>query len=108
MGDNYAVYWSQTAKDDLREISEYISKDSPQTALEILKSLEQQLNNLCQFPKRVGIIPELKKHNLYKCRELIHAPWRIFYKIAERKVYILAVIDGRRNKAKLSGISFIG
>ena len=97
MGDNYTVYWSQTAKDDLSEIIEYISNDSPQTALKILESLERQTNDLCRFPKRGRIIPELKKHNIIKYRELIHAPWRVFYKIEERKVYILALIDGRRN-----------
>jgi len=97
MGDKYTVYWSQTAKDDLSEIIEYISKDSPQTALKILDSLEKQTNDLYQFPKRGRIIPELKKQNIYKYRELIRAPWRIFYKIEEKKVYVLAVIDGRRN-----------
>ena len=97
MGDNDTVYWSQTAKDDLSEIIEYISNDSPQTALKILESLERQTNDLYRLPKKGRIIPELKKHNINKYRELIHAPWRVFYKIEERKVYILAVIDGRRN-----------
>ena len=97
MSDRYSVYWSQSAKNDLDEIIEYISKDSPKTALKILESLEKQINNLITFPKRGRIIPELKKHNIYKYREIIHAPWRIFYKIEEKKVYTLAVIDGRRN-----------
>ncbi len=97
MGDRYSVYWSQTAKNDLSEIIEYISKDSPPTALKTLESLEKQTNALYHFPKRGRIILELKKHNIYKYRELIHSPWRIFYKIEEKKVYILAVIDGRRN-----------
>jgi len=97
MSDEYAVYWSQSAKDDLDEIIEYISKDSPQNALKILESLEKQTNDLVQFPKRGRIIPELKKHNIYKYREIIHAPWRIFFKIEEKKVYVFAVIDGRRN-----------
>ena len=43
MGDKYTVYWSQTAKDDLSEIIEYISKDSPQTAINILDSLNKQM-----------------------------------------------------------------
>jgi hypothetical protein len=30
-------------------------------------------------------------------RELIELPWRIIYKIEEDKVFVLAVIDGRRN-----------
>lgn len=97
MNEKYTVYWSQTAKDDLKEIIEYISKDSTETALKILESLKKQKRDLCQFPKKGRIIPELKKNNISKYCELIHAPWRIFYKIGEKKVYILAVIDGRRN-----------
>ncbi len=97
MNEKYKVNWSQTAKDDLKEIIEYISKDSTDTALKILESLEKQTHDLCQFPKRGRRIPELHKNNISKYRELIHAPWRIFYKIEEKKVYILAVIDGRRN-----------
>ncbi len=94
---NYPVYWSQTAKTDLAEIVEYIAKDSPQTALKVLKTLESQIKKLYQFPKSGRIVPELKKHNIYKYRELIHGPWRIFYKTEENKVFILAVVDGRRN-----------
>lgn len=96
-GKEYTVYWSHAAKDDLTEIIEYIAKDSPQTALKILKTLESQTKKLDRFPKNGRIIPELKKHNIYKYRELIHAPWRIFYKTEEEKVFFLAVIDGRRN-----------
>jgi toxin ParE1/3/4 len=96
-GKEYPAYWSHAAKADLSEIIEYIDKDPPQTVLKVLKTLESQTKKLDQFPKSGRIIPELKKHNIYKYRELIHAPWRIFYKTEEEKVFILAVIDGRRN-----------
>lgn len=64
MDDKYAVYWSQAAKEDLFEIIEYISNDSPQTVLKILESFEKQTNDLSRFPKRGRIIPELKKNNI--------------------------------------------
>ena len=97
MGDKYGVYWSPAAKDDLGEIIEYISRDSPQTGLKVLELLEKRINNLSRFPKRGRIIPELKQNNINKYRELIHTPWRVFYKIEDKQVFILAVIDGRRN-----------
>ena len=31
------------------------------------------------------------------CRELIESPWRILYRIEADTVYVLAVIDARRN-----------
>ena len=97
MDDEYSVYWSQAAKNDLAEIIEYIQKDSPQTALKTLESLEKQTSELTRFPRRGRIIPELKNQNIKKYRELIYSPWRIFYKIEDKRVYILAVVDGRRN-----------
>lgn len=93
----HPIYWSNAARADLVEIVEYIAKDSPQTALKDLDELEKETKKLSRFPNSGRIIPELKKHNVYKYRELIHAPWRIFYRMEETNVFILAVIDGRRN-----------
>ena len=59
--------------------------------------LEKQTENLGLLPRKGRIIPELKKQNIYRYRELIQSPWRIFYKTKENKGYILAVIDVRRN-----------
>jgi len=95
--NTHPVYWSNAGRADLVEIVEYIAQDSPQTALKVLEALEKETKKLSRFPNNGRIIPELKKHNVYKYREFIHAPWRIFYKIEETNVFILAVIDGRRN-----------
>jgi toxin ParE1/3/4 len=35
--------------------------------------------------------------NIREYKELIENPWRIFYKIDRNEVYVLAIIDGRRN-----------
>jgi toxin ParE1/3/4 len=96
-GKSHPVYWSHAARADLAEIIEYIAQDSSQTTLKVLEALENETEKPGRFPKSGRIIPELKKHNIYKYRELIHAPWRIFYKLEETNVFVLAVIDGRRN-----------
>jgi len=54
--------------------------------------LEKQTENLGRLPRKGRIIPELKKQNIYRYRELVQSPWRIFYKTKENKGYILAVI----------------
>ena len=91
------VLWTNTAKEDLREIIEYIRVDSPQTAIQILTGIEKEVSKLNLFPNRGRIIPELSRNSIMRYRELIMSPWRIFYKPEGSKIYIMAVIDGRRN-----------
>jgi len=42
-------------------------------------------------------VPELKDVGITDYRELISAPYRIFYRITGRVVSILGVLDGRRD-----------
>ncbi len=49
------------------------------------------------MPERCRIVPELKEQGILQYRELIVKPWRIIFRIAEKKVYALSVLDSRRN-----------
>ena len=93
----YSVFWTITAQNDLDNIIEYISNDSIENALIILYKIKEKAETLYSFPERGRIIPELKYHNIENYRELILNPWRIIYKIEKDIVYVLSVIDGRRN-----------
>jgi len=95
--DIYKVYWTNLAKDDLDEIINYISQDSINTAIKKLKQIQKSAYSLNNYPKKGRIVPELKQFNIIRYRELILNPWRIIYKIDKKDVYVLAVIDGRRN-----------
>ncbi len=93
----YTVYWTNIAQDDLIEIIKYISLDSLNTAEEIFEKIKKQTIKLENFPERGRTVPELDFHNISNYRELIITPWRIVYRIEEQKVYILSMIDSRRN-----------
>ena len=97
MNPKYKVIWTNVAENDLKEIINFISIDSPQNTLEILKSIKQQASSLYTLPERGRIVPELQGQGILQYRELIVPPWRLMYRIDERKVYILSVIDSRRN-----------
>lgn len=97
MPNKYSIFWTISAKRDLNDIIDYISLDSPQTALQKLEQLEKAANDIINFPKKGRVIPELERNNITKYREIIFNPWRIFYKIEDFKIYIMAIIDGRRN-----------
>jgi toxin ParE1/3/4 len=46
---------------------------------------------------RGRIIPELQAQGVLQYRELIVSPWRIIYRIAGQKVFVLSVLDARQN-----------
>ena len=95
--DKMEVRWTETARKDLNEIIDYISNNSLESALENFYKIKNSINQLENFSKQGRIVPELKNENIVKYRELIISPWRIMYKIEKKNIYIMAVLDGRRN-----------
>jgi len=93
----YKVIWTATAKNDLDEIIEYIAQDSIEIAIQKYEEIKDSAQHLVLFPGQGRVIPELLKHNITKYKELIISPWRLMYKIEINVVYVMAVIDGRRN-----------
>ncbi len=93
----FAVIWSATAAKDLVEIIEYISGDNPAIAYEKFLEIKKRAQNLYAFPERGRIVPELQEQGIYQYRELVIAPWRIIYRISRYSVYILSVLDSRKN-----------
>ena len=97
MNPKYKIIWTNVAENDLKNVIEYISVDSPQSALKILKEIKQKATNLYTFPERGRIVPELQDQGVLQYRELVIPPWRLIYRIAERKIFVLSVIDSRQN-----------
>ena len=97
MAKNYKVLWAKAAEEDLKSIIEYICVDSPSAARDSLKKIKAKASNLCSFPQRGRVVPEFKDHGILQYRELIIPPWRVIYRISEAQVYVLLVIDSRRN-----------
>ena len=52
MKKKYEVIWSNIAEKDLIDIVEYISADSPSTALKSFKNIKQKASKLYSFPER--------------------------------------------------------
>ena len=97
MSQKYDIIWAGAAENDLKEIVEYIAVDSPADALKTFKKIKQRVASLYNLPERGRIVPELQDQGILLYRELIIAPWRIIYRISERKVYVLSVLDARQN-----------
>jgi len=97
MKRTYEVIWAETAEKDLISIIDYIATDAPSIAVEKLKEIKSKTSNLYTYPSRSRIVPELQEQGIIQYRELIVAPWRIIYRISQKRVYVLSVLDSRRN-----------
>ncbi|WP_456407435.1 type II toxin-antitoxin system RelE/ParE family toxin [Thiolapillus sp.] len=97
MAKAYRVSWAEAAEEDLKSIIEYIYADNPPAARGNLNKIKTKTSELCSFPQRGRVVPELKDHGILQYRELIIPPWRVIYRISEEQVYVLSVIDSRRN-----------
>ena len=94
---NYTVFWTKIAQEDLIEIINHIALDSLDIAETIFKKIKDHSLKLENFPERGRIVPELKFHNINNYQELIIDPWRLIYRIEDKKVYIISLFDSRRN-----------
>lgn len=102
MTPRYHIEWAPVAIQDFDQILAYVSlHDSPQTAVQIYTKISSRIKTLCNYPRRCRIVPELKGQGIPEYRELIIAPYRVFFRLTERTVGIVGVLDGRRDLEEL-------
>lgn len=87
------LIWTREALDKLAEIEEYISKDSPERAINFITYLVDQEEMLKDHPHIGRVAPELGNDNI---RELIVRKYRIIYKLSDKKIEMLTVFEGHR------------
>ena len=98
----FAVLLTNDAARDLNEVYDYIAvHDSPRKADYVLEQIEKTFSTLSEFPER-GVYPkELLKLGIREYREIFFKPYRIIYRIIDKNVYVLLIVDGRRDMQSL-------
>jgi toxin ParE1/3/4 len=91
------VRWTKPAKLDLRQIHDYIARDSKLYAKKVSFEIVEKSETLNSFPKSGRIVPEIEDPNI---RELFIYSYRLIYEIFPNKIEILALIHGKRNFLK--------
>lgn len=93
----YAVHLVIDAENDLLEIYRYVARhDSAHKADRLLDILEKTIIKLETFPLRGSCPPELERIGVLEFREVFFKPYRIVYQVVQKEVYVLCVLDGRR------------
>jgi len=95
---SFSVFLTGDAARDLEEIYDYIDQhDVPGKTDYVLEQIEKVFSSLSENPKR-GVYPrELSAIGIREYREIFFKPYRIIYRVIENRVYVLLIVDGRRN-----------
>ena len=95
MKDPIQIRYLKTAERDLDEIFDYILRDNPTAAADLLDKFDEAISNLSQNPK-LGVIPKDDRLKRLGYRILIVERYLVFYVIKNRTIQIRRIIHGAR------------
>ncbi|MCX5769828.1 MAG: type II toxin-antitoxin system RelE/ParE family toxin [Candidatus Hydrogenedentes bacterium] len=96
------VFLTNGAARDLEEIYDYVAQnDAPGKADRLVDQLEKVLTTLSVSPRRGAYPKELLALGIREYREVFFKPYRIIYRVIDNAVYILLIVDGRRDMQAL-------
>jgi toxin ParE1/3/4 len=99
---SFTVFLTHDAAHDLDELYDYIAlHDAPQKADHVLEQIERVFSRLSEYPERGGHPKELLALGIREYREVFFKPYRIIYRVMDKKVYVLLITDGRRDMQTL-------
>lgn len=98
----FKVLLTNDAARDLDELYDYIAlHDAPRKADTVLEQIEKAFSKLSEFPERGAYPKELLAIGIREYREIFFKPYRIIYRVMGKNVYVLLVVDGRRDMQSL-------
>jgi len=97
---DFRIDWSESAKNDLKNVVSYIAEEDPVAALNFGEGIVASVEQLELFPRSGRVVPEKGDDHL---REIPYSPYRIVYEIddAKRMVSIVRVWHTSRGKLEL-------
>ena len=94
----YEVLVVEDAEADLLEIYRYVAlNDSLESADQIIDKLEELIKAPDHLPARGHLPLELARIGVTDYREVHFKPYRVIYRISEKRVFVYCVLDGRRD-----------
>jgi toxin ParE1/3/4 len=105
----YAVLLTAGAEQDLESIYDYIAEfDSPAKADYVLDRLMQAVEGLATFPDRGSFPKELLALGVKEYRQTFFKPYRMIYRVIDKRVYVYVIADGRRDMQSLLARRLLG
>ena len=83
--------FTPTARVQFLEVIEHIHRDKPKAASDFRKKAERSLRRLIRFPNSGRSLPEFPE---LPYREIVVPPYRFFYRVDKKTVWVMAVWHG--------------
>ena len=107
--ETFEVLLATGATRDLEEIHRYIAEtESLARADKVLDQLLVARSSLARFPDRGAYPRELLALGIREYRQIVSAPYRIVYRVADKRVIVFLIADGRRDMALLLARRLLG
>ncbi|MCZ6844248.1 MAG: type II toxin-antitoxin system RelE/ParE family toxin [SAR324 cluster bacterium] len=98
----FEVILTADAARDLVDIVDFIAaQDAPDKAQHVLDRIERAFAGLAENPERGAHPRELLSLGIREYREVFFMPYRILYQVAETRVMVMLIADGRRDMQTL-------
>ena len=88
-----SLLFTPTAISDLYEILEYVAKDRPHTAVQVIARIRQRCELLVDHPEIGQVYPNFG----YMVRGIPQQRWIICYRVEAESIQILRVLDAARD-----------
>ncbi|VAW60151.1 Death on curing protein, Doc toxin [hydrothermal vent metagenome] len=96
------VLLTDDAARDLEDLYDYIEfHDALEKADYVLDEIEKAFLSLSENPQRGAYPKELLAIGLREYREIYFKPYRIIYRVIAAEVYVMVIVDGRRDMQAL-------
>jgi toxin ParE1/3/4 len=98
----FEVFLTADAATDLEELYHYIAlHDVLGKAEQVLTKIEKTFSSLSESPQRGAYPKELLALGIHDYREIFFKPYRLIYRVIGHSVYVLLIVDGRRDMQAL-------
>ena len=105
----FDVLLTEHAERDLEELYDYIAAhDTQGNAARVLDAIEKALQSLSTYPERGSHPKELLALGIREYRQTFFKPYRLIYRIVQRRVYVYLIVDGRRDMQGLLARRLLG
>lgn len=95
MSKKYRIEYLPIAEQDLSDIIEYITLDSPKSSLKLLEEIDELISKLEDFPY-MGITPRDTRLQRLNYRIIVVSSYLVFYVVKDDSVEIRRILHGKR------------
>jgi plasmid stabilization system protein ParE len=88
------VVVSAAAEQDLREIGEFVARDSPSQAARVVNAIADRAQQLAEAPEAFQLVP---RYEHFGMRRRPYKNYLIFYRVAANAVEVVRILHGARD-----------